>query len=202
MLRDITQPMTELEAVNVMLNNIGVRAVESFDTEDVTPEAEEAYNVLMTTLQEIQSKGWHFNTERDYTLLPDVNQQIQLPAATLRVDSVRYSKPINVVQRGLRLYNGDRHQYEFEAEDLDVNGELHADLVISLTWDCVPHYIKWYATVKAARRFANNKLATGVAVQLSKIDEDEAQIAAKNGDSINDDASLKVNPHVYDMRRK
>ena len=63
----MTKPtsMTELEAVNVLLTTIGEQPINSFwnQTTDVTI----ARQVLNEVNREVQSQGWHFNTETDVT---------------------------------------------------------------------------------------------------------------------------------------
>jgi hypothetical protein len=60
----MTKPtsMTELEAVNVLLTTIGEAPVNTLTGNQVT-DVTVAKQVLLEISREIQSQGWHFNTE-------------------------------------------------------------------------------------------------------------------------------------------
>ena len=85
----MTKPsaMTELEAVNVLLTTIGEQPINSFSgnqTTDVTI----ARQVLTEVSREVQSQGWHFNTEPEVSLVPDsTNKHIIVPIDVARIDS-------------------------------------------------------------------------------------------------------------------
>ena len=60
-------PMTELQAVNLLLSAIGEAAVSSLETA-TTVEETQAKNLLSNVNRPAQQKGWHFNTEWDVVL--------------------------------------------------------------------------------------------------------------------------------------
>ena len=63
---------TQLEAVNSMLGHIGEAPVDSIATPSSLPiSASTALTILDEVSREVQSDGWHFNTEYDVTLSPD-----------------------------------------------------------------------------------------------------------------------------------
>ena len=72
----MTKPvaMTELEAVNVLLTTIGEAPVliNGKQTTDVAI----AQQVLNEVNREVQSRGWHFNTEYNVELIPDTSKNI------------------------------------------------------------------------------------------------------------------------------
>ena len=62
----MTTPTTELEAVNIMLSTIGEAPVNNLDSGLV--DAETAETILKNVSRDVQSHGWNFNSEPDYTL--------------------------------------------------------------------------------------------------------------------------------------
>ena len=71
-------PTTELEAINTMLSTIGespVNTVEDTGNVDVVI----ARQILQTASREVQARGWHFNTEINYTITPDSDGYLVLP---------------------------------------------------------------------------------------------------------------------------
>ena len=63
-------PMSELQAVNMLLAAIGEAAVSNLETA-TTVEVTQAKNLLSNTNRAIQQKGWHFNTEWDVVMALD-----------------------------------------------------------------------------------------------------------------------------------
>ena len=63
---------TELEAVNVMLAAIGEAPINSL-TGTLPVDARIAQTTLNETNKDVQSEGWHFNTEIDVVLTRDAS---------------------------------------------------------------------------------------------------------------------------------
>ena len=60
---------TQLQAVNTMLGYIGEAPVNSIsNTAELPVSAANAVSILDETSKEVQSSGWHFNTEREITV--------------------------------------------------------------------------------------------------------------------------------------
>ena len=81
-----TVPITELEAVNMLLAAVGESAVSSLETA-TTVDVTQAKNLLSNISREVQQKGWHFNTEWDVVLSLDSNSRIPLGTSILSVYS-------------------------------------------------------------------------------------------------------------------
>jgi len=131
---------TELEAVNAILSAVGESPVNSLDDEFV--DAENARALLNAELRAILSRGFHFNTDLEYTLSIDDDGFIQVPATTLRV----ITTDKDIVRRAARLYNRREQTYVF-TEDIDVT------LVVLQEFDECPEAVRNYVTIKAGRRF-------------------------------------------------
>jgi len=104
--------MTKLEALNEVLDGVGVRPVTEY--ESAHPDASPARRHLNQNNEEIQSVGWWCNREKDFSLPPDaITKKILLPSNTLHVNPV--NKLLNYVKRGKYLYDADGHTFEFDA---------------------------------------------------------------------------------------
>ena len=68
---------TLLDAVNQMLSCIGGSAVVTLDTDN--PEVASAVAILEETTRTVLSEGWNFNSELEYPLTPNTNQEIPVP---------------------------------------------------------------------------------------------------------------------------
>lgn len=164
---DFVSPTTELDAVNEILRVIGESPVSSLD--DALPvDADNALRALRAVSREVQSRGWHFNTEARFPLTLDSSGYLQLPGNTLRVDSVGDDQCTDVVQRGTRLYDRREHTYVFSRG-------LTADLVLALAFDELPETARSYITIRAARRFQAGALGSIALNSFAQAEEDEAR---------------------------
>lgn len=157
----VTTPLSDIQAVNLMLSTIGESPVNTLDGTVV--EAERAQQILRQEILEVQSHGWHFNTEIEFELQPDVNGEIRIPDQYLSIDASKY-ETINVTQRGTRLYNIDDKTYVFTKP-------LKCDIVLGLPFSDLPQHARQYIIVRAARKFCEQFL--GGELQAAFTDRDE-----------------------------
>lgn len=177
-----TSPMTALESVNLMLLTIGEQPVNSLEGSGVL-EAEVAKDSLQDASRDVQSRGWHFNTEEQVTLPPDRDGYVYLPENCLRVDTVAYDKGVNVVQRGQRLYDKRNHTYKFTKP-------LILDMVVMLDFDELPQDARRYISIVAARRFQQRVAASPVLDSFTQQDELEARVTLYSSDAENADYNI------------
>lgn len=184
---------TKLDAVNTMLGIIGEMPVNSLGSGNQrSANVVLAENVLDETSREIQSEGWHFNTEHKYNLLRDsVTKKIALPLNTLRVDTeVGKYTDIDVVQRGTAMYDRKNHTSTF-TKDLEVS------LVFLLEFSQMPEPFRNYVTIRAGRKFAGRFLGSSEIQNLNIRDEIEAKARAIDSDSETGDLTIFDNYSVY-----
>ena len=150
-----------------------------------------AENVLDETNREVQSEGFHFNTEHKYTLRKDgVTNQITLPLNTLRVDTeVGKYTDIDIVQRGTSLYDRKNHTSTFD-KDLEVS------IVFLLEFAQMPEQFRNYVAIRAGRKFAGRFLASSEIQGLTIRDEIEAKARALDSDSETADLTIFDNYSV------
>lgn len=152
---------TKLEAVNSMLMSIGEAPVNSLDSG--LDDALIAETTLDETSKAVQKHGWFFNTEDNYPLKSDNDNEIVLPANILKLDmqTTRY------VLRGKRVY--DRQEHTFK-----ITKDLKGTVIVGLEFDDLPESAKHAIMYRAARLFQNRVVGSKVIYQFTKEDENTA----------------------------
>ena len=183
---------TKLEAVNTMLGVIGESPVNTISGSSLPVSVVTALNVLDEVSREVQSEGWHFNTEFEYPLVRNSSNQFSLPTNTLKIDTpIDKYTDIDVVQRGTSLYDRKNHTDVFD-EDLEVT------ITFELAFDDLPQQFRTYINIKAARKFANRFLGSPEIESFTLRDEINAKATAVDSDSENADRTIFDN---YDVLR-
>lgn len=154
---------TELEAVNVILNNIGETSVSSLEDETLV-DALMARSLLTTVSRELQTKSWHWNTDLERKMLRTNKGEIVLPTNTMSVVPAGADKGLDLVQRGRRLYDRRKHTYNF-TKDITVN------LTVSLPFDEMPETARRFVTLRAARMFQEQTISSESLAQGDRVDE-------------------------------
>lgn len=153
-------PLTELEAVNFLLETIGESPVNSLVVSGVS-EVSIAQSILHNTSRNHQARGWFYNTEYLYPLPLDSNGEVPLPSNALQVDPTDNTKKYTT--RGSRLYDLTNHTYVFTESP-------KVDIVFFLAFDELPQAARNYVTVAAAREFQRKVVGSDT---LNKITEEE-----------------------------
>lgn len=133
---------TKLNAVNTMLSAIGEAPINTLSgprTGDVAI----AENLIDETTRLLLTEGWDFNTETEFELLRDTDNEIVLPADTLAVRaSARWRDEMTV--RGNRLYNVEDQSFTWTKN-------VTVTLVRSMNFEDMPEPAKQYVTHRSAR---------------------------------------------------
>lgn len=159
-------PLTLLDAVNICLSAMGEPAINSLD--DAATDAQIAIGIVNETSQSVQSVGWHWNTEKR-TIAPDVNGHILLPKNTIQVDTIDEDVAVDVVQRGLRLFDKGTSDFKFTKP-------LKLQLVVILDYDDLPFVARQYVAIRAARIFQQRLLGSDTLYKFDKADEQAAWV--------------------------
>lgn len=183
---------TKLEAVNTMLGVIGESPVNTISGSSLPVSVVTALNVLDEVSREVQSEGWHFNTEFEYPMVRNSSNQFPLPTNTLKIDvPIDKYTDVDIVQRGTTLYDRKNHTDVFD-EDMDVT------ITFELTFEELPQQFRTYVNIKAARKFANRFLGAPEIEAFTLRDEINAKATAVDSDSENADRTIFDN---YDVLR-
>ena len=169
-------PMSELEAVNLLLSAIGEAAVSSLETA-TTVEVTQAKNLLSNVNRAAQQKGWHFNTEWDVVLTRDSDDRIPLSESILSV----YQPGQLMTIRGR---SGSMYAYDLDNNTFTWTKNLNNAVTITLL-DFVdtPNTFRQYVTTRAARIFQEEIVGQVSAETVNRQEEAEAY-----ADLLDDDA--------------
>lgn len=186
----VTTPTTELDAVNVMLTSIGESPVNTLGSG--LQEAEIAEVVLDNVSRDVQSAGWHFNTEIRYTLNRNVVNEINLPANVIKVDKTTLLRDyeLDVVERGRKLYDRIGNKYTFD-KDIEVN------MVVLLSFDELPEVARRYITLRAARTYQQRILGNDTLSQMLAMDEQQAFLSLREAEAEVSDYNIFDNYDTY-----
>jgi hypothetical protein len=145
-----------------------------------TVDADIAEQTLDQVSRDVQSIGWHFNTDKEFPLVRDMDNKIPVTDDIVRIDVSKYDYPsVDATQRGSFLYDRKNHTYEFST---DLTGEV----VRIFDWTYLPQPFRSYITIKAARILQtkmvgsdtlHNQLAADELSALSILKEFEADTA-------------------------
>lgn len=177
----MTKPaaMTELEAVNVLLTTIGEQPVNTL-TGNQTTDVTIAQQVLKEVSREVQSQGWHFNTEQDVELVPDsLNSHITVPVDVARIDTDLK----NVVVRSGKLFDLNERTYVFD-------DNLKCDIVYYQDFFDLPDTAKKYIATRAARIYSDRMINSETMHQMLARDEEAALVDLKEYEGDTADYSM------------
>ena len=186
----VTTPTTELDAVNVMLTSIGESPVNTLGSG--LQEAEIAEVVLDNVSRDVQSAGWHFNTEIRYKLIRTATKTINLPANVVKIDKTNLLRDYNidVVERGRQLYDRIGNKYTFD-DDIEV------DMVVLLPFDEIPEIARRYITLRAARTYQQRIIGNDTLSKMLSTDEQQAWIALREAEAEVSDYTIFDNYDTY-----
>lgn len=172
---------TKLEAVNSMLGHIGESPVNSIsDTNALPVSAATAISVLDEISREVQTEGWHFNTEID-VILPVNNNAISVPDDVIQIDAK--DKSVDIVQRGSTLFDRKSNSSTF-SNDLKVN------LVRLLDFTSLPETARRYITLRASRVFQGRMVGSRELEALIARDEFVARSRLEESDYGSSDRTI------------
>ena len=186
---------TLLEGVNTMLSAVGEPPITSLEGQK-NVDAAIANNILTEISREVQTMGWHFNTQKNVSFAPDsTTKEIVLPESVVRIDI----KPTtlsnsndsrDVTQRGNKLFNKTDNTYEFTKE-------VKACVIYVLDWDELPEPVRRYINIKAARVFQDRMVGSEKHHAFSREDEVRALALLKEFQMDTADASIFQNYDVF-----
>ena len=162
-----TVPITELEAVNMLLAAVGESAVSSLETA-TTVDVTQAKNLLSNISREVQQKGWHFNTEWDVVLSLDSNNRIPLGTSILSVYSSSKLTTIRGREGSPFLYDLDNNTFTWTTSIND------AVTITLLDFEDIPQTARQYITAKASRIFQEEIIGQAAAETVNRQEEAEA----------------------------
>ena len=168
---------TEIDAVNSILMSVGESPVNTLTVQ--SPEVAIAQKTLRQVCREIQAEGWSYNTENEYPIDLDTNNQCIVPNNVLQIDLniYQHGKDYNVVKRSdngvQKIYDKKNHSFTFENCT-----KLYFDIVWMFKFEDLPQAFKDYVTAKATRVAAVRMVSSTEAAKLLEADEAYARALA------------------------
>lgn len=186
------QPLSELEAVNLMLATIGESPVSTLETTGDL-HIDMATQFLYNASRDVQTSGYHFNYEEGYPLALNISYEIVIPSNTLTLDvSDEYSYKYDLVQRGGRLYDRKNHTYVFDTP-------IKVDIVFFLPWADLPQPARQYIAILAARRFQRRVQGDDTIEKLTAGEESVAKAQLEDYEATVRDYNLGDNFDVFQI---
>lgn len=129
--------LSQLDAVNIVLRNLGENPLASLEVQ--YPTLDIVLPALDEALVEILAEGWWFNTRYRITLSPDINGEVPVPAGTLAF----YPEDNSITFEGTRLIDKDTGSPV-------LNKQVNGKLVSYIEFVDVPTFAQYAITYKAA----------------------------------------------------
>ena len=193
-----TTRSTELESVNVILSTIGESPLNSLSG-SLPVDGTVAKNVLSEISREVQSAGWHFNTQYKTTLVRDTNKKIPVGTNVVRVDldpNLISRSDYDLVQRDGTLFNLAKNTDVFDRDFEDVTQ------VVLLPFNEIPEQAKRYITIRSARVFHDRTLGANTLHKFSQEDEKQALSILRNAEARTGDYTIFDTPEqIYTIAR-
>ena len=185
------QPLSELEAINIMLTNIGESPISSLETA-VDLYVSVARQMLYDASREIQTRGWYFNSEEKYPIPLNASGEAVLSKNILVIDLTDDFYTYDATLRGNRLYNRKTHSYVFDKD-------LEGDVVFFLEWSDLPQAARQYITVVAARRFQKKYQPDDYTTKVTADEEIQAKADLEDYDANTRDYNMADNYSVFNI---
>ena len=155
-------------------------------------EAEIAETILDTVNTEVQSMGWHFNTELNKSYPQDTNGHINLATDVLRADSTLKVDNPNLIQRGLKMYDRTNHTF-------NIGKNVALDVVVELNFSDVPEVAKRYMVLRATRIFQDRVVGSNTLHDFQRVDEERALMELRDFDKEADDHNIFDNYDTFSI---
>ena len=159
---------TELSAVNSILGAIGQSPLTTLTLNDNgafdNPEVALIYNLLRDANVDVQSEGWHFNTEKHVPYQPDsITGKIAISNDILKMDvSEGWEKrQYDVVKKDGNLYDKFDH-----TDNWSDHTSIDLDITKLIPFEDIPTPFQRYITYRASRVAATQLVANPQLVQL------------------------------------
>ncbi len=184
---------TLLDAVNILLENIGEQPVNTLDNEQIQ-DARIAERTLLEFHKEGQIKGWSWNTEYCYPFTKDATSgEVSIPTNVVRLSLDPFIYANRYVHRGQRLYDTEKRTYVLET----TIKEVMADVIWLMAWNETPEAFNRWTTIRAARVFSARVLGSDSSFKYTANDEKDAQVVLERMEQEQQQANLLTGDRNY-----
>lgn len=165
--------MTKLDAVNALLGSIGQSPLNTI-IGSLPSDAARAVLAVDTSLRDILSKGWSFNSDREWVLNPDENGHILVPSNVLWIDPT--SQADDFV---MRWDNGVPKLYDRKERTFVIARNVEVDIIWGFDFEEIPQAARSYVTARAGRIFQTQIVGSKLLYQYTAEVETEQHAAFK-----------------------
>ncbi len=161
---------TELDAVNSILMSVGESPVNTLTVQ--SPEVAIAQKTLRQVCREVQAEGWSYNTENEYPIDLDTNNQCIIPNNVIQLDLniYQHGKDYDIVRRSdngiMKVYDKKGHTFTFTN-----CSKLYFDIIWMIDYEDLPQAFKDYITCRASRIASNRMVNNPQSAKLLEADE-------------------------------
>ena len=167
---------TELSAVNSILGSIGQSPITAInDTALQNPEISFIRNLLEEVNKDVQTAGWHFNTQHRVKQSPDANGNYVVPQ-----NSILYDISDGQIDRDTDVTKIDGKLYDLVHQTDVFTKDYYFDIITLYEFKDVPPAIQRYIIARAAMRAATQLVSNGDLVKLLQVEEQQARANALN----------------------
>ena len=167
---------TELSAVNSILGSIGQSPITSLTgTALQNPEISFIKNLLDQVNRDVQTSGWHFNTQYRVKQSPDAQGNYVVPQNSILYDisDGQIDRDTDVTKINGKLYDLV-HQTDVFTKD------YYFDIITLYNFEDVPPAIQRYIIARASMRAATQLVSNADLVKLLQLEEEQAKANALN----------------------
>jgi len=160
----------KLGMVNQCLIGIGQRPLpEGTILEDLTlgSDGQIAKDIVAYTMKEVLTRGWYFNTDKNFKLIPDSFNFIAVPPNLLRFDVGSTSNRGKLILKGNKLYNRETQDFQFTEP-------VYGDTVWLVDYENLPITAYQYISLRASRVFQQRVIGSKELYTYTAQDEVDA----------------------------
>ena len=182
---------TDLSAVNSILGSIGQAPITTLTHNPpdpdplLNPEISLVVNILKEVNKDVQSTGWHFNTQYNVKRSPDSSKHFVIPTNAIAYDlsDGQFDRTKDITRRDGKLFDLVGNTDEFE-------GEHYFDIITLYNFEDVPPVIQRYIIARAAVKAATQLVSNSDLVKLLKLEEEQTKANALNYETEQGDNSF------------
>lgn len=160
----------KLGMVNQCLLSIGQRPLSEGTLINELPIGSDgriASDIISNVMREVQTRGWYFNTDKDFEFAPDITGFIIVPPTLLRMDPGKTPGRSKYMLKGNRIYNMQDQSYVFTSA-------IKADAIWLTDYEILPFSAFQYIALRSARLFQQQVLGSVEVTKISMMSEEEA----------------------------
>ena len=171
---------TELSAVNSILGSIGQSPITTLQASGgvdplANPEISFIKNLLDQVNRDVQTSGWHFNTQHRVKQSPDVNGNYVVPQ-----NSILYDISDGQIDRDTDVTKIDGKLYDLVHQTDVFTKDYYFDIITLYNFEDVPPAIQRYIIARASMRAATQLVSNADLVKLLQVEEEQAKANALN----------------------